>query len=527
MYTKIFSILDKCVVDKDTRDSLKQAFNYYEDDNNMDIIKQVLSHRKPGFEVLDDAFNKWESDEEKMQVISELRNIADDSQAKHFRDSISIALKDEKNVCSILDEKIKNNDKSYMETLIYKLGTRKKNEYTVKALGNNFVELFLSLSKDRQIQLLDSLYDCDHPFDRATSELLYRLRVEDLVTEKDEIEPFNTYPDMTIGVEIETTGEASSLLLHGSNYYTVQEQTLLGKNWRVSRDESIGPYGVEVISPVMHNTKQDSIQLFAICKLLRIIGNVPSEMCGGHIHIGADYFKNVWSLVNLYEIIGNSEEIYYLVACEEGKFSPNRIEHSLKPISEKLSIAIKNGGININSLTEFANSIKKVQGTGLSGRDEIPDKGYGINILNYGLKKPLSDSGTYKHTGVNTIEFRANSCPDTYEGWVKNKLFNQRLVEISEELGQIEMKQNRTEEEQRKINLREKLKDEESSVKKIEFFLELLFDREEDREIYRKRFLSNYQILHSKENEEVQKKFKHFRIDFNREKEKSEQEGAR
>lgn len=34
MYTKIFSILDKCVVDKDTRDSLKQAFNCYEEDIN-------------------------------------------------------------------------------------------------------------------------------------------------------------------------------------------------------------------------------------------------------------------------------------------------------------------------------------------------------------------------------------------------------------------------------------------------------------------------------------------------------------
>ena len=84
-----------------------------------------------------------------------------------------------------------------------------------------------------------------------------------------------------------------------------------------------------------------------------------------------------------------------------------------------------------------------------------------------------------------------------------------------------------TVQEQRKINLREKLKDEESSVKKIEFFLELLFDSEEERNIYRKRFISNYKILHSKENEEVQKKIRHFRIDFNREREKSEQEGTR
>ena len=56
MYTKIFSILDKCVVDKDTRDSLKQAFNCYEEDIN--------------------------------------------------------------------------NEKSYIETLIYKLGTRKKRVYS-------------------------------------------------------------------------------------------------------------------------------------------------------------------------------------------------------------------------------------------------------------------------------------------------------------------------------------------------------------------------------------------------------------
>ena len=64
MYTKIFSIIDKCVVDKVTRNSLKQAFNYYEEEDKMDLFETVFSHRKPGFEVLNEAFNKWESDVE-------------------------------------------------------------------------------------------------------------------------------------------------------------------------------------------------------------------------------------------------------------------------------------------------------------------------------------------------------------------------------------------------------------------------------------------------------------------------------
>lgn len=64
------------------------------------------------------------------------------------------------------------------------------------------------------------------------------MRVEDLVTSKDEIEPFNTSPDMTMGVEIKTTGEASLLLLHGSNYYTVQEQRKINLREKLKDEES-------------------------------------------------------------------------------------------------------------------------------------------------------------------------------------------------------------------------------------------------------------------------------------------------
>lgn len=228
------------------------------------------------------------------------------------------------------------------------------------------------------------------------------------------------------------------------------------------------------------------------------------------IYIGADYLKSKYSLANLYEIIGNCEEIYYLISCGEGKFVPSRINKPIKPISEKLNLAIKEGGINIET-QQLVTTLKRIQGEVSDGRNNIADKHYGINILNYGRKEPLSKN-TNIHTGINTIEFRAFANPEDYKTCLENIFLVGRLMEVSEELGQIDLKKDRSQEEKRKIELREKLKEDIPSHEKIEYFLDLIFEK--DKDIYMDRFVENYKILEKEENKAIKNKIAFHKIDF-------------
>ena len=202
--------------------------------------------------------------------------------------------------------------------------------------------------------------------------------------------------------------------------------------------------------------------------------------------------------------------IDYLISCGEGKFVPSRINKPIKPISEKLNLAIKEGGINIET-QQLVTTLKRIQGEVSDGRNNIADKHYGINILNYGRKEPLSKN-TNIHTGINTIEFRAFANPEDYKTCLENIFLVGRLMEVSEELGQIDLKKDRSQEEKRKIELREKLKEDIPSHEKIEYFLDLIFEK--DKDIYMDRFVENYKILEKEENKAIKNKIAFHKIDF-------------
>ena len=509
MYKKIYLILDECINNERIKRNLIEAFDYYQKVKEIEMKDDlffILYPIQPTAEqMLKQALQEWKSDEEKLKLITGISGFIDDN----IIYMISESLEKEESKCFVIDNKL-----SIMtEMLINSLGIKKKNEYTVKLLGNKFVEFFLELPKDRQIQLFDLLNGKNQTIKNAAADMLYRMNMNDLINTIDNVHAFDIDKDLSIGVELETIGRASDLLLYEADYLVGYKRTILGDEWHVSNDDSLGKYGIEVISPVMHNVEHDLNQLYAICEFLKLIGNVPNEKCGGHIHIGADYLKSKYSLANLYEIIGNCEEIYYLVACEEGKFAPSRIDTSIKPISEKLKLAISSREVSMN-LQEFADLLKKVQGTLISEGHSIPDKHYGINILNYGRTKPLSSSGEYIHTGINTIEFRAFTNPETYKGWVENIRLAGKLMEVSEKLAQIDLKQDKSEEEKRMVCLRTKLKEDIPSSEKIEYFLDLIFENDRDKEIYRNRFLANYRILERVENRKVKKKLAFHKIEL-------------
>ena len=89
----------------------------------------------------------------------------------------------------------------------------------------------------------------------------------------------------------------------------------------MSQDSSLTDFGVEAISPILTDCKEDIEDVYMMCEMLK--DQEISEKCGGHIHIGSDYLTSKEAYANLYEIWGNTENIMYLISNEAGK-APRR-----------------------------------------------------------------------------------------------------------------------------------------------------------------------------------------------------------
>ena len=71
--------------------------------------------------------------------------------------------------------------------------------------------------------------------------------------------------------------------------------------------------GSEVVSPVLHNTKEDYSSLKRMCLLLKEKGASAGYCTGGHIHFGINSFDNISvpSILNLLELWAVFEDIIY------------------------------------------------------------------------------------------------------------------------------------------------------------------------------------------------------------------------
>ena len=59
--------------------------------------------------------------------------------------------------------------------------------------------------------------------------------------------------------------------------------------------------------------EKNSEQIKKVCSRLNNLGQIASERCGGHIHIGSDYLTTAESWCNLIDIWGNAEEILFIL----------------------------------------------------------------------------------------------------------------------------------------------------------------------------------------------------------------------
>lgn len=77
--------------------------------------------------------------------------------------------------------------------------------------------------------------------------------------------------------------------------------------------------GIEVVSPILRDKKEDVEDIYMICNMLQEAGQEIGNCCGGHIHIGSDYLTSKEAYANLFEIFGNTERILYLISNQKGE----------------------------------------------------------------------------------------------------------------------------------------------------------------------------------------------------------------
>ena len=126
-------------------------------------------------------------------------------------------------------------------------------------------------------------------------------------------------------------------------------------------------------------------------------------MCGGHIHIGADYLTKPESWKNLTEIWGNAENIMYAISNKSGDKPRYGVPQFARPISSNFEEILNKGTIDLKSEEDLKKFLKDAQ----KDKDGKIDRYYGINFANVGEDK-------------NTIEFRLPNGTIDAKTWIEN-----------------------------------------------------------------------------------------------------------
>ena len=356
--------------------------------------------------------------------------------------------------------------------------TKIKNE-TNRAL------VFATFQKDEQkLSLAKTMKE-------KANQVLIQMSLKDIETLKElflkqdrKYQEIDLGPEMTIGIEIETEGPKGKSLCQLENFLVRQDEFFQRKRfWNIEDDGSLDELrGAETISPILRDTLDNVEEIYMVCEMLEQMGQEATDNCGGHVHIGADYLTSKEAYLNLFEIWGNTERIMYLMSNEPGNIPRSVIDENAGAFSSIIEEATEKGSIQIDGeedLEEFISGIQSIQ----DGR-----KYWGMNLLNV-------------NNGKNTIEFRVANGTINPDTWIENIRLFGRIVQVSQELAEIEKKEQITEEEKTNLELKEKLKEDLPEKEKMESLLDLLFF-EDEKEVYRKRYIENVKILENMREED-------------------------
>lgn len=247
--------------------------------------------------------------------------------------------------------------------------------------------------------------------------------------------------------------------------------------FRVGSDATV-PNGNEIV-PVrpFHNNPDDVSKFCALCDAMREVGYYYDEVNGnaaGQINLGLDYLDTKEAILSFYEIYGNCEELLYYISSEEGQIFRQSIYSSsrIKPISEIIGKRVIDEDLSRGEVIRlFSND---------NSRDS------GIKGLSY-KKNSVCLRGT--NNSDYRFEFRIPNGGCNYKTWIDNIRLYGKMMERAKQIADLMKKEYLTLEEENLIRLKIDLQDMNLSLEdKLDLLMELLFDDEEIKQIYYRRY---------------------------------------
>lgn len=185
-------------------------------------------------------------------------------------------------------------------------------------------------------------------------------------------------------------------------------------NWESKKEDAIiktsGNYliGGEIVSPILHDTKESWQVINEICNFL-ISNNACSLNTGAHIHIGANIFENNSKyFLRFIKLWCAYEHIIYRFSYGEYIYARDTLFEYSSPVSEELKFLINT--LKLSYLDNFS---------------------YLITVLNLGKKRGLNLSNINKDKNKNTIEFRSPNGTFNSLVWHNNFTLFKRMIEYA------------------------------------------------------------------------------------------------
>lgn len=326
-----------------------------------------------------------------------------------------------------------------------------------------------------------------------------RIALEKIIRRKEHTtSKLNLPTNMTIGVELEFTGVDRRIVgnFMGRLGLNVVDKILhVGHEeksfsaWQIKSDISIkqkkkvkengkwttkivddaGHAGVEIVSPILEDSEYSWRQLESVCNAIKFLGGRCNDSCGGHIHIGSDVLgldTNAWK--NFVTMWREVEPLIYIISNRRGESSRAKIGKYASSVEGEIDSTLCFKSISIRTeddLKDFAKSI--------SGHNRYK----GLNLIN------LSPISTSLIKPKRTIEFRIPNGIIDYEIIRENILLFGKMLKISK-LRSIEPTIKQKEFESfMEPGLEER--------EKLTRFLDFVFDTDEERQTFFKRWLYN------------------------------------
>lgn len=299
--------------------------------------------------------------------------------------------------------------------------------------------------------------------------------------------------NMFVGVELEYYG-ASLVSVEG--FQSHYEKTIIS-------DEFTD--GNEVVSPKLNHETVNNV--LEVADLLKDAGGRTNDSCAIHVHVDSKYFdvydengnldfeatKIVWK--NFLEMWAACERNIYSIVNKAGEYSRDLIY--AMPAAESIEYIFAQGIMDKSDIGDFKYFIRWYQER--CAKEEDP-RYFSVNFSNLcRTEEDVEKQNQFKdkHTGKDTIEFRlANGTLDSREIALTIQLYT-RFMEISKELGLIEIKLNRGEklskDERNKWNIRRQILENQelSRDNKFSLMLDLLFAEDSIRSQYEERYEQN------------------------------------